>query len=154
MLKVGDLLGAFAMDFVPSLTVEDTIIAVYCAIDDALNTAGVAENNGKRVDRPGPRPLLSDCEVLCLSILQEILGFESDNSFFLWLQNSPLIHSLFPMLIARQKFAERRALLTGLAYKLSEAFRQLSGEGQPPFSSSIPIRSMSAGRNARATNPA
>jgi len=39
------------------------------------------------------------------------------------------------MRMARQKFAERRALLTGLACKLSDAFRQLAGEGQPLFNS-------------------
>ena len=142
------------MPLAPSLTVEDTIIALYCAIDDALKSVGVSEKDGKLVHRPGPRPSLSDREVLCLAVLQEILGFESDNSYFLWLQNSPVIQSFFPMLMARQKFAERRALLTGLAYKLSDAFRQLAGDGQPPFSSSTPILSMSAARSARAINNA
>jgi hypothetical protein len=142
------------MQLASFLTVEDTVIALYCAIDDALNSLGVSEQDGKLVERPGPRPMLTDREVLCLSALQEILGFESDNAFFLWLQNSPLIHSLFPMLIARQKFAERRALLTGLAYKLSTAFRQLAGDGQPPFSSSTRILSMSAARSAPATSNA
>ena len=89
-----------------------------------------------------------------MAVLQEILGFESDNSYFLWLQNSPVIQSFFPMLMARQKFAERRALLTGLAYKLSDAFRQLAGNGQPPFSSSTPILSMSAAHSVRAKNNA
>ena len=140
------------MQLASFLSVEDTILALFCAIDDALNSAGVFERDGKLVARPGPRPALSDREVLCLAVLQEILGFESDNSYFLWLQNSPLIRSLFPMLMARQKFAERRALLTGLAYKLSDAFRQLSGEGQPPFSSSTRILSMSAARCAPATS--
>lgn len=152
MLQVGEPRGAFAMALAPSLTVEDTIVALYCAIDDALNSVGVSENNGKLVDRPGPRPLLSDREVLCLSVLQEVLGFESDNSYFLWLKNSPLIRELFPMLMERQKFAERRVLLTGLAYTLSDAFRSLAGDGQPPFSSSIPIRSMSAAGSVPATS--
>ena len=142
------------MQFTSFLTVEDTILALYCAIDDALNDIGIVEHDGKLIERPGPRPALSDREVLCLSVLQEVLGFESDNSYFLWLQNSPLIQSLFPMLMARQKFAERRALLTGLAYKLSDAFRQLAGEDQPPFSSSTRIRSMSADRNAPVTRNA
>ena len=151
MLQVGEPLGAFAMQLTSCFSIEDSIVALYCAIDDALNTVGLAEHDGKLVERPGPRPALSDREVLCLSVLQELLDFESDNAYFLWLQNSPLIQSLFPMLIARQKFAERRALLTGLAYKLSDAFRQLAGEGQPPFSSSTPILSMSAARSAPAT---
>lgn len=139
------------MQLASFFTVEDTILVLYCAIDDALKDIGIAEVDGKLVARPGPRPSLSDREVLCLSVLQEILGFESDNAYFLWLQNSPLIQDFFPMLMARQKFAERRALLTGLAYKLSDAFRQLSGEGHPPFSSSTPIRSMSVARSAPKT---
>jgi len=138
----------------PCFSTEDAILILFCAIDDALNTVGIVERDGKLIERPGPRPALSDREVLCLSVLQEVLGYESDNSYFNWLHNSPLIRSLFPMLIPRQKFAERRALLTGLAYKLSDAFRHLAGDGQPPFSSSIRILSMSATANAPATNNA
>jgi hypothetical protein len=142
------------MPLTPCFSVEDAIVILFCAIDDALNSAGIAERDGKLIERPGPRPALSDREVLCLSVLQEVLGYESDNSYFLWLENSPLIRKLFPMLIARQKFAERRTLLTGLAYKLTDAFRQLAGEGQPPFSSSTRILCMSAARCAPATQTA
>ena len=127
-----------------TFSVEDTILALYCAIDDALAHAGIVVKNGKLTDRPGPAPELDDREVLCLAVLQEVLGFESDNAYFLWLENQPLIRELFPKLIQRQKFAERRALLTALALKLSGAFCALSGEGQPLFSSSTRTPSRSA----------
>jgi hypothetical protein len=134
------------MNLTAFLSVEDTIFALFCAIDDALKVVGIFPRNGKLTERPGPPPLLDDREVLCLSVLQEVLGFDSDNAYFNWLKNSPLIRSLFPKLIKRQKFAERRALLTDLAAKLSGAFLQMTGESQPPFSSSTRILSMSAAR--------
>lgn len=135
----------------PAVSVEDTITVVYCAIDDALSEAGIIAKNGKLTDRPGPAPQLDDREVLCLSVLQELLDFESDNAYFHWLENKPFIHELFPHLIKRQKFAERRALLSGLMETLCGAFCKLAGEGQPLFSPSIPTPSPSAARSARKT---
>ncbi len=136
----------------PAVSIEDTITAVYCAIDDALNEAGIVAKNGKLTDRPGPAPELDDREVLCLSVLQELLDFESDNAYFHWLENKPLIRTLFPHLIKRQKFAERRALLSDLMELLCRAFCKLAGEGQPLFSPSIPTPCPSAGRFAPATS--
>ena len=133
-----------------AVPLEDTITAVYCAIDDALADAGIVARNGKLTHRPGPAPELDDREVLCLSVLQELLDFESDNSYFHWLENKPLIRSLFPQLIQRQKFADRRALLSTLMESLCGAFCNLAGEGHPLFSPSIRIPSRSAGRSAPA----
>jgi len=138
----------------PAVSVEDTITAVYCALDDALNEAGIVAQNGKLTHRPGPPPELDDREVLCLAVLQELLDFESDNAYFHWLENKPLIRELFPHLIKRQKFAERRALLSGLLETLCGAFCNLAGEGQPLFSQSIPTPCPSAGRFAPATRNA
>ena len=134
-----------------SFSIEDTIYALYCAIDDALTHAGLRAKDGKLVDRPGPAPELDDREVLCLAVLQEVLGFESDNAYFNWLENQPLIRELFPKLIKRQKFAERRALLTELAMKLGSAFCQLSGEPAPLFSSSTRTPSKHAACTASTT---
>jgi len=135
-------------------SLEDTVLALYCAIDDALAQAGIRSRDGKLVERPGPAPELDDREVLCLSVLQEVLHFKSDNAYFNWLNNQPFIRTWFPKLMTRQKFAERRVLLTDLAAKLCSVFCQMAGEGDPPFSSSTPIQSMSAGRSARAARSA
>ena len=132
------------MSVSPPLDLEDLVLAVYCALDDALAEAKVRCRDGKLIWRPGPAPEMDDREVLCLAVLQELLDFESDNAFFLWLANSAVLHALFPKLLSRQKFAERRALLTPLLQKLCQAFCALHGEGTPPFQSSIPIRSTSA----------
>jgi hypothetical protein len=128
----------------PAINLEEIITAVYCALDDALTEAKVPCRNGKLIWRRGPPPKMDDREVLCLAILQELLDFESDNAYFLWLVNNDVIHALFPKLLTRQKFAERRVLLTPLIQKLSKAFCDLDDEGSPPFMSSTHTRSTSA----------
>lgn len=121
------------------LSLDDLVTAIYCALDDALQDAGIRATQGKLIARRGPPPAVDDREVLCLAVLQEVLGFESDHEFQLWLHQDLVIRSLFPRLLPRQNFAERRVLLTPLLQKLCGAFCNLVGEGQPPFSSSIVI---------------
>ncbi|MFO8013186.1 MAG: hypothetical protein R6X20_07755 [Phycisphaerae bacterium] len=60
---------------------EDLVITVYAALDDALAEAGVPARKDKLVARPGPPPEVDDREILCLAVLQELLGFESDHGF-------------------------------------------------------------------------
>jgi len=117
-----------------ALQLEDLVTAVYCALDDALAEARITCRNGKLLPRRGPAPEMDDREVLCLAVLQELLGFESDNAYFRWLHNNALLKRLFPTLLTRQKFAERRVLLTPLLQKLCRAFCALHGEAAPPFS--------------------
>lgn len=133
----------------PVVSLEDLVIATYCALDDALAQAGIAARSGKLVPRTGPAPDVDDREILCLAVLQEVLGFESDNAYQLWLASNPTMRDLFPRRVSRQNFADRRALLTPLMERLNGAFCDLAGEGQPPFSSSTPILSMSAARSER-----
>jgi hypothetical protein len=87
---------------------------------------------------------VDDREVLCLAVLQELLGFESDHAFYQWFESNAVLRKLFPRRLSRPNWADRRALLTPLAKGLSRAFCALDGEATPPFSSSTRIRSMSA----------
>jgi hypothetical protein len=121
------------------LSLDDFVTATYCALDDALAATGISAVDGKLLPRPGPAPEVDDREVLCLAVLQEILGFESDNKFHLWLEAQPLMRSLFPKQLSRQNFADRRALLTPLIEPLCGIFCDLVGEGAPPFSSATAI---------------
>jgi len=127
----------------PSL--EDIVIAVYAAIDDALSSAGIKATNGKLLKRPGPAPQVDDREILCLALIEEMLGFQSDNSFHLWLGRNPTMCALFPRRLARQNFADRRVLLTGLLETLCKALC-LMVEGPPPFSLSTATPWKSAAR--------
>jgi hypothetical protein len=116
-----------------TLNLEDTVVAVYCALDDALSEANIRSRDGKLIYRPGPTPDVDDREILCVAMLQEILGFESDNEYFLWFEANAVMQSLFPRMLSRQKFADRRALLTPLMQRLCQAFCDLGGEAHPPF---------------------
>ena len=80
------------MSTVPSLSLEEVVTATYCALDDALKHAGLVAVDGKLVGRRGPPPAVDDREVLCLAVLQEWLGFESDNEYHLWLNEIGRAH--------------------------------------------------------------
>lgn len=129
---------------------EELVIGVYSALDDALREAGVLCQNGKLIPRRGPAPEVDDREVLCLVVLEELLGFESDHAFYLWFESNPVMCGLFPRRLSRPNWADRRALLTPLMERLSSAFCTLAGEESPLFPSSTRIRSMSAGRSVPA----
>ena len=126
------------------LELEDLVIALYAAIDDALADAGIAVKDGEVIPRRGPAPQVDDREILCLSLLQEIVDFESDHAFHLWLSRHPLLTQLFPRRLTRQKFAERRALLTPVLQRLCLAFASLDADSSPLLPSSIRTRSASA----------
>jgi hypothetical protein len=117
------------------LSLEELVVSVYAAMDDALGAAKVGCLGGKLIPRPGPAPDVDDREVLCLSVLQELLGFESDNQYQAWLSFNPTMREMFPRRLSRPNFADRRALLTPLMESLCRAFCELAGEGSPPFSS-------------------
>jgi hypothetical protein len=128
-----------------TLDLEELVITVYAALDDALAETGVIVREGKLVQRPGPPPEVDDREVLCQAVLQELLDFESDHGFYRWLETHPVMRRLFPRRLSRPNWADRRALLTPLLERLSQAFCALDGQGAPPFSSSTLIPSMSVG---------
>ncbi|MCX5648190.1 MAG: hypothetical protein NTX40_03700 [Planctomycetota bacterium] len=48
-----------------TLDLEDLVITVYAALDDALAEAGLVTRDGKLVPRPGPPPALSACPPTC-----------------------------------------------------------------------------------------
>lgn len=127
-----------------TLSLEEVVIAVYSALDDALREANIPCHNGKLIPRSGPAPEVDDREILCLAVLQELFGFESDHFFYRWLETNPTMNQLFPRRLSRPNWADRRAILTPLMQRLSKAFVEMDGEGQPPFSLSTPIPSMSA----------
>lgn len=126
-----------------TLSLEEVVIAVYSALDDALREAKILCQNGKLIPRSGPAPEVDDREILCLAVLQELFGFESDHFFYRWLETNPTMKQLFPRRLSRPNWADRRAILTPLMQRLSQSFVEMDGEGQPPFSSSTPIPWMS-----------
>jgi len=117
---------------------EDLVITAYCALDDALKHASVVNNNGKLIPRRGPPPEVDDREVLCLCLLQEWLGFDSDLSFYDWFESNQVMYDFFPRRLSRQNWADRRTLLSPLLERLAGAFAEMAedeDEEAPPFSS-------------------
>lgn len=118
------------------IDLEDLVITAYCALDDALKHAGVINDKGKLIPRRGPSPDVDDREVLCLCLLQEWLGFDSDLSFYDWFENNQVMRDFFPRRLSRQNWADRRTLLTPLLERLATAFSEMGDdEESPPFSS-------------------
>jgi hypothetical protein len=115
-----------------TLDLEEGVITLYAALDDALKEAGLAARAGKLLPRPGPAPDVDDREVLCLAVLQALLGFESDHAFYQWLESDAVLRQLFPRRLTRSNGADRRALLTPLVQRLPQAFCALDGEEAPP----------------------
>ena len=116
---------------------EELVITTYAALDDAIQHVGITCDKGKLVPRRGPQPEVDDREILCLAMLQEWLGFETDLAWYQWLENNKTMRALFPRLLRRQKWVERRTLLTPLIQKLSAAFVEMTPPSKdlPPFSS-------------------
>jgi hypothetical protein len=52
---------------------------------------------------------VDDREVLCLAMLQELLGCESDHAFYQWLDSNPVMRRLFLRRLSRPNWADRRA---------------------------------------------
>jgi hypothetical protein len=88
---------------------EELVITVYAALDDALAEAGIVTRDGKVVARAGPAPDVDDREILCLTVLQALLGFESDHEFYQWFQSNAVLRQLFPRRLTRPNWADRRA---------------------------------------------
>jgi hypothetical protein len=141
------------MSKIQPLALTDLVVATYCALDDALQSAGISATNGKLIRRRGKAPDVDDREILCCAVLQELLNFESDNAFYLWFEANPVMRELFPRRLSRQNFADRRALLTPLLQTLCGAFCALNGEADPPFSSSIHTPLKSAELSGRVIRP-
>ena len=124
------------MSHAATVSLEDLVTATYCALDDALVSVGIKAKDGKLIPRTGPAPEVDDREILCLSVLQEVLGFDSDLMFSRWMETQPAIRSLFPRRLSRQNFADRRALLTPLTQRLTRVLSESGDCGRPPFFSS------------------
>lgn len=60
------------------MDLDTLIVSVFCLVDDALAPALA----GRRLRQRGPRPTLSDAEVLTLEVVGEFLGLDQEKAIF------------------------------------------------------------------------
>lgn len=91
-------------------SLEYMFLVVYTLIDDLYVT--LVPEAVKRRSQYG-RIELSDSEVLTLSVMQEALSMDSEESFFRFIRRNYLY--LFPHLVSRDRYNRRRTALTPVA---------------------------------------
>ena len=97
------------------MDLDSLIIAVFCLVDDTLRRA-----TPTRLRQRGPRPALSDAEVLCIEVVGEHLGLDRDAELFSYFRRH--YGHFFPRLreVHRTTFARQAANL----WKVKEALWQ------------------------------
>ena len=91
---------------------ENYITEVYCLIDDML------KKNEKSLRSRGPRPNLSDAEVITMEIVGESIGMDEDKAIHRYFRDH--WHPLFPKLGTRTTFLRQAANL----WKLKQLIRE------------------------------
>lgn len=90
-----------------TLSLEDLFLTVFCHIDDLYQTivphAIKERSQYERID-------LADSEVITLTIMQEALSMDAEESFLRFIQKNYLY--LFPCLLSRDRYNRRRRDLT------------------------------------------
>ncbi len=99
-------------------SLEDLFLIVFCLIDDLYHEL-VPDTVRHRSQHE--RIEMSDAEVITLSIMQEALSMDSEESFLRFVRKNYL--HLFPALLARDRYNRRRSALTEVQLML---FRHLA----------------------------
>ena len=103
-------------------TIEEFIIAIYCAVDDELK---ILISKQAPLRSRGFEPSLSDAEVLTLEIVAEYQGIDKDKA--IWQYFHRHWHSLFPNLPSRSTFVRQSANLWQYKRLLQQRFAELLG---------------------------
>jgi hypothetical protein len=99
-------------------SIEDLFLMIFCHVDDLYNEL-VPEALRHRSQHH--RIEMSDAEVITLSLMQEALSMDSEESFLRFVRKNYL--HLFPRLLARDRYNRRRSALTEVQLML---FRHLA----------------------------
>lgn len=103
-------------------SIEDLFLILFCLVDDLYNDL---VPDAVRHRSQHHRIEMSDAEVITLSIMQEALSMDSEDSFLRYVRKNYL--PLFPQLLARDRYSRRRTALTEvklLLYRHLAAFFQ------------------------------
>src|SRR5262249_48900794 len=121
---------------------DDLLLRVYCLVDDQLRAAGLDAPR-----RSGPKPTLTDAEVITLEVVGELLGFHDDTMLFWFFRR---YHAdAFPALVSvhRTTFVRQAANLWKVKQLLQRRLaRQLVPDDVSWVADSMPILACRFGR--------
>lgn len=128
-------------------SIEDLFLIIFCLIDDLYHEivpqAVRHRSQHQRIE-------MSDSEVISLSVMQEALSMDSEESFLRFVRKNYL--HLFPRLIARDRYNRRRSALCEVQLMLFRHFASFFQEraehlivDSAPVETAAFVRSQSAG---------
>ena len=100
------------------LDLDTFLVTVYCVVDDVYQEQMAPQ----RPLRPGPKPQLSDSEVLCLAILAQWQGRRSENAFLAFAVRH--WRRYFPRLLSQSALNRRSRDLCGALSRLGPAIAE------------------------------
>jgi hypothetical protein len=118
-------------------SIQDFVIAVYCFVDDTLKKI----LQGRCLRRGGRAPKLSDAEALCIALVGEFLGYDSDANVWLQFAKSEEWKRWFPGLGSRSSFVRQCSNLWAVTQALrSELVKAMQTDFyQPHITDSMPV---------------
>lgn len=115
----------------PCLDRDTFLIAVYCVVDDLVGSRGAAQHARRR----GPRPRLSESEVLTLALLAQWWPDNSEQGF--WTYAKAHLRPYFPHLLERSALNRRirglAPVLASLGPRVAARASQELGLPLPPY---------------------
>ena len=92
------------------MDLDTFVVIVFCHIDDRLD--------GERIRQRGPKPKLSDSEVLTIEVVGEFLGIDTDQGLYTYFRRN--YREWFPALntVHRTTFCRQAANLWGVKERL------------------------------------
>jgi hypothetical protein len=94
-------------------TLDDLVTALYVQLEDRVLPA----LGWSRQHRPGRKPVLSDAELICLAVAQQLLGIASDRRWIRYARSH--LGALFPYLPGQSGYGKRLRCLGGLLSAVS-----------------------------------
>src|SRR2546421_12883278 len=118
------------------MDLDTLIVTVFCLVDDAL----AAELAGQRLRQRGPRPRLSDSEVLTMEVIGEFIGLDQEKAIFSYFRRH--YPHFFPTLrrVHRTTFTRQAANLWQVKARLwRHVLRELGLDRELSLVDSFPV---------------
>jgi hypothetical protein len=118
-------------------TLEDLFLIVFTIFDDAYGDKVPIQ---LRTNKNKPKPKLSDTEIMTISVICEILGFESEKAWHSYVKNN--FKHLFPNFCGRETYIRRKQNLYVSMLYMRQYITHLFNSENPSYSivDSMPMK--------------